>query len=77
MAETFYSQIAANRRNSLLLVVVVSILFAALGFSIGYALSGTSTGALAVMAFALFIGAVVSAGSYFGGDSLVLAASQA
>jgi heat shock protein HtpX len=77
MAETFYTQIARNRRNSILLAVIVSVLFAALGFSIGYAISGTSTGALAVMAFALVIGGVVSAGSYFGGDSLVLAASQA
>src|SRR5262245_23956899 len=77
MAETFYSQIAANRRNSILLAFVVSILFAALGFSIGYAITGSSNGALAVMAFALIIGAVLSAGSYFGGDSLVLAASGA
>jgi heat shock protein HtpX len=77
MAETFYSQIARNRRNSILLALIVSLLFAALGFSIGYAISGTSNGALAVMAFALVIGGVLSAGSYFGGDSLVLAASRA
>ena len=77
MAETFYSQIAANRRNSILLALVVSILFAALGFSIGYAISGTSSGALAVMAFALILGGVLSVGTYFGGDSIVLAASQA
>jgi heat shock protein HtpX len=77
MAETFYSQIAANRRNSILLALIVSVLFAALGFSIGYAISGSSSGALAVMGFALFIGGVLSAGTYFGGDSLVLAASQA
>jgi len=77
MAETFYSQIAANRRNSILLAFIVSILFAALGFSIGFAITGSSNGALAVMAFALVIGAVLSAGSYFSGDSLVLAASQA
>jgi heat shock protein HtpX len=77
MAETFYSQIAANRRNSFVLALIVSVLFAALGFTIGYAISGSSNGALVVMVFALIIGAVVSAGSYFGGDSLVLAASQA
>jgi heat shock protein HtpX len=77
MAETFYSQIAANRRNSILLALVVSVLFAALGFSIGYAISGTTSGALAVMAFALILGGVLSVGTYFGGDSIVLAASQA
>jgi len=77
MAETFYSQIAANRRNSILLVLIVSVLFAALGFSIGYAISGTSSGALAVMAFALILGGVLSVGTYFSGDSIVLAASQA
>jgi len=77
MAETFYSQIAANRRNSILLALIVSVLFAALGFSIGYAISGTPTGALGVMVFALVLAAALSAGSYFGGDSLVLAASQA
>jgi len=77
MAETFYSQIAANRRNSILLVLIVSVLFAALGFSIGYAFSGTSSGALAVMAFALILGGVLSVGTYFSGDSIVLAASQA
>jgi heat shock protein HtpX len=77
MAETFYSQIAANRRNSILLALIVSVLFAALGFSIGYAISGTTSGALAVMAFALILGGVLSVGTYFGGDSIVLAASQA
>jgi heat shock protein HtpX len=77
MAETFYSQIASNRRNSIFLALIVSVLFAALGFTIGYAISGSPNGALAVMAFALVIGAVLSAGTYFSGDSLVLAASQA
>src|SRR4051794_352029 len=77
MAETFYTQIAANRRNSVLLALIVTVLFGLLGFSIGYAVSGTPSGALAVMAFAVIIGGVLSAGSYFGGDSLLLAASQA
>ena len=77
MAETFYTQIAANRRNSVLLALVVTVLFGLLGFSIGYAVSGTPSGALAVMAFAVVIGGVLSAGSYYGGDSLLLSASQA
>ena len=39
--QTFYSQIGANRRNSVLLVVIVLVLFGVLGFSIGYAFAGT------------------------------------
>ncbi len=77
MAETFYSQIGANRRNSVLLVLVVLALFAALGFSIGYAIGGSATSGLFAMALAVFFGGLISAGSYFGGDSLVLAASGA
>ena len=77
MAETFYAQIAANRRNSLLLAVVVIALFAALGFSIGYAISGSSSGALAIMVIAVIIGGLLAVGSYYGGDSLVLSVSGA
>ena len=77
MAETFYSQIAANKRNSFLLTIVIVILFALLGFSIGYAIGGDLMSALFVMIVALVVGALLSAGSYFSGDSLVLAASGA
>ncbi|HEX5014267.1 MAG TPA: zinc metalloprotease HtpX [Candidatus Limnocylindrales bacterium] len=77
MAETFQNQIAANRRNSFLLMLVVVILFALLGFSIGYAISGDTLGAFVAMAIALTAGALIGAGSYFSGDSLVLAASGA
>jgi hypothetical protein len=38
LASTFYSQIAANRRNSFLLALVVVVLLGALGFAIGFAL---------------------------------------
>jgi heat shock protein HtpX len=77
VAETFYNQIAANKRNSFLLTLVIVILFALLGFSIGYAIGGDITSAFFVMIVALGVGAVISAGSYFRGDSLVLAASDA
>ena len=77
MAETFYSQIAANKRNSFLLTLVIVVLFALLGFSIGYAIGGDVTSALFVMVIALVVGALISAGSFFSGDSLVLAASSA
>jgi heat shock protein HtpX len=77
VAETFYSQIAANKRNSFLLTLVIVVLFALLGFSIGYAIGGDVTSALFVMVIALVVGALISAGSFFSGDSLVLAASSA
>jgi heat shock protein HtpX len=77
MADTFYNQIAANRRNSFLLALVVIVLFGALGFSIGYAISGSASGAVAVMIGAILLGGLLSAGSYFGGDSLVLSVSGA
>ncbi len=77
MAETFYSQISANKRNSFLLTLVIVVLFALLGFSIGYAIGGEVTSAVFVMVIALVVGGLLSVGSFFSGDSLVLAASSA
>jgi heat shock protein HtpX len=77
MAETFYTQIAANRRNSILLALIVIVLFGVLGFAIGYAITGYAEGAIGVMLIALAIGGLASVGSYFGGDSLVLSVSGA
>ena len=77
MAETFYGQIAENRRNSTLLALVVIALFGVLGFAIGYAITGYTSGALGVMGLAVLLGSLAAAGSYFGGDSLVLSVSGA
>jgi len=77
MAETFYDQIAANRRNSFLLSLIVVVLFAALGFAIGYAISGSASGALFVTGIAVLFGGLAAAGSYFAGDSIVLSVSGA
>jgi heat shock protein HtpX len=77
MAESFYNQIAANRRNSLLLALFVIFLFGLLGFAIGYAISGSASGALVVMAIAVLFGGLAAAGSYFAGDSVVLSVSGA
>ena len=77
MATTFYSQIAANRRNSVLLALVLTLLFGVLGFAIGYALSGYLEGGVAATGIAVAIATLLAVGSYFGGDSLVLAASSA
>ena len=75
--ESFYSQISANKRQSFLLAAFVILVFAALGFSIGYAITGSAAGAAGVTAFALGLGALTGVGSYFSGDKLVLAVSQA
>ena len=77
MADTFYDQIAANRRNSLLLALFVIALFGVLGFAIGYAIAGTSSGAVVVMGIAILFGGLAAAGSYFAGDSVVLSVSGA
>jgi heat shock protein HtpX len=77
MVQTFYQQESTNRRNSLLLIVLVGLILGALGFSIGYVVSGYLEGAVIVTGAALVFATVLSAGSYFAGDSLVLSASQA
>jgi heat shock protein HtpX len=77
MAETFYDQIAANRRNSFLLALFVIALFGVLGFAIGYAIAGKASGALFVMGVAILFGSLAAAGSYFAGDSVVLSVSGA
>ena len=77
MAETFYDQIAANRRNSLLLALFVIALFGLLGFAIGYAISGSASGAVVVTVVAVLIGGAAAVGSYFAGDSVVLSVSGA
>ena len=77
MATTFYHQIAANKRNSLLLSTVVIALFAVLGLAIGYAWTASGPGSVFVMIGALALGLVIAGGSYFAGDGLVISASQA
>jgi heat shock protein HtpX len=74
---TFYAQQATNRRQSIALVLIVLALLAVLGFAIGYGTSGYVESGLVVTAGALMLGALLSVGSYFGGDKLVLASSGA
>jgi heat shock protein HtpX len=77
VASTFYSQIAANRRNSFLLALVVVVLLGALGFAIGFGLSGYVQGGIVATAIAVVIATILALASYFAGDQLVLAASSA
>src|SRR5215203_4424715 len=74
---TFYAQQAANRRNSVLLVAVVTLLLTALGFTIGYGTTGYVEGALGVTIGAIVLAMVLSVGSFFAGDKVVLATSGA
>jgi len=75
--ETFFAQESANRRNSFFLMLVVCALLGLLGFVIGYAVTGSSGGSVAVTGVALGAGILASLGSWFAGDKLVLAASGA
>ncbi|MDP8905442.1 MAG: M48 family metallopeptidase [Chloroflexota bacterium] len=75
--ETFYAQIVANRRRSLLLMAAVFVLLGGLGFAIGYAISAEPLVGVAAVVVALLLASVMTGVSYFAGDSLVLAASGA
>ena len=74
---SFHQQIAANRRNSFLLALLVIALLGALGFTAGWALFGEPSGGVLATALALTVGVLVGLGTYFAGDSFVLAVSQA
>jgi len=74
---TFYQQKAANQRNSLLMAGFIVVLLGLLGFSIGFAISGTAAGGVAATLLALSIGVMSGVGTYVAGDKLVLTVSGA
>ena len=76
-SSTFYSQIAANRRNSALLSLVVILLLGGLGFAIGAAFGGQVRYGVVAAAIALVAGFVAALLAYYAGDALVLASSSA
>ena len=78
MATTsFYDQVAANKRNSLFMAVLVIGLLGLLGFAIGYAVVGSPAGGIGATGLALAIGSISGVASFFGGDKLVLTVSGA
>jgi heat shock protein HtpX len=75
--QTFAAQQSINRRNSLLLIGLVTLLLGVLGFAIGYGTTGAVSGAFGVTTGAIVLAMLLSVGSYFAGDKLVLATSGA
>ncbi len=75
--ETFYKQIRQNKTRSILLMLVIVAILGALGYFMGFYFAGDPASALIFVPFAMGFAALLSAGAFFGGDSLVLAASQA
>ena len=75
--QNFYQQISRNRRQSVLLVFLLTALLAVFGFVVGYALSGYWQGGIVALVVAVLISLLLSSLSYFSGDSLVLSVSGA
>ena len=76
-ATSFRSQISTNKRESFFLVLIVLWILIVLGAAIGYLVTGDIYGIVGATLVALLVGGLMALGSYYGGDSLVLAASQA
>ena len=77
MANTFYAQIGANKRNSFLLALLVVVLLGVMGLFIGWGVTGDPRAALPSTAIAIGIGLAAALISYYAGDSLVLTTSGA
>ncbi len=77
MATTFYGQIGANKRNSVVLALAVVILLGLLGLFIGWGVTGDPKAAVPSTLIAIGVGLLASLVSYYLGDSLVLATSGA
>jgi heat shock protein HtpX len=75
--QSFYQQIASNRRRSIVLVLAITALFAAFGFVVGFAIGGNWQSGLLAVVIASAISLLISSVSYYAGDSLVLAVSGA
>jgi heat shock protein HtpX len=76
MAETFYAQQAANRRRSLVLLVLMGLSIVVVAALLGYA-SGRAIGALRFAQVAVPIAFGYAIGAYEGGDALILRMARA
>ena len=73
MSKDMYEEMARNKRNTILLFIFFGIFIGVLGFVIGQA-SGTGYWGLLIALIVVFL---MSIGSYYKGDKLVLAVSRA
>ncbi len=74
---TFFAQQRANRVKSFLLLLSVGVLLGLIGFAAGFGTTGDPLGGLGFTVIAVVLAAAMGASSYFAGDRIVLAASQA
>jgi heat shock protein HtpX len=72
-----YEQIARNRRASWLLAGLVVAILAALGFAIGYAVTGDTPGGIGLLGVFGIVAIAWSIIGYYAGDKMVLAVSGA
>lgn len=74
---TFRERISRNKRNSVFLIVVFLAFVAVFGYVIGWAWIGDPVGAVFGLVLAFVVGTISGVATYYGGDRMVLAASQA
>jgi len=78
MAEqTFYTLIARNKRNTLLLILCFGVFFVAMGMLIGFVWGRNMVFASIVAAIAATVAFIVTLASYYGGSSALLGLSRA
>lgn len=71
-----YEQIAANKRKTVLLIFGAIVLLGAVGYVLGLWYGGSGSGVFGLIG-AVALAVVLSLGSFFGGDRLVLASTRA
>ena len=71
-----YEQIAANKRKTVLLIFGAIVLLGAVGYILGLWYGGYGSGVFGLVG-AVALAVVLSLGSFFGGDRLVLASTRA
>ena len=71
-----YEQIAANKRKTVLLIFGAIVLLGAVGYVLGLWYGGYESGVFGLVG-AVALAVVLSLGSFFGGDRLVLASTRA
>ena len=71
-----YEQIAANKRKTVLLIFGAIVLLGAVGYVLGLWYGDSGSGVFGLVG-AVALAVVLSLGSFFGGDRLVLASTRA